>query len=551
MKQILPTTIPARLWRTVLAGLLCLVGGAGPAFAQATVQHFGSDTDVSWATSSSTTNILSGSTVTLDGLKMTFMGTDNTWEWDSSKKGLRGNETPQNPKGTVLKSWNVETDEIPTHGSVYKFEATKAGHLIIRGLFMSTKYFAVKVTGGTKTVIVTGAAPTDATDQSIEFDVETDATYYFFHLGEKINSKRFELISISYAILGDEVCTEYKAWNFMEEMDTWSGRGAGTYDGLKLEGTFTWNSANESMLIDKNTDGKVSFTVGTTGYLVLMQRSQTSKTATAIKLTIGTEVKTIPPVKSKSQVYCCKINVTDQNHTVTIEPRPDGQAYIHNIFFIPENSDWATRTASATLDAKGFATYCPAWTVKIPEAADGQTKVKAYYMSAAEGSTLTFTEITGTEIPGGCAVLLTGDAGATYNFVEADKVATGGAWKSIGLNSATGSLGVSVLHPAYKSGIKASANCWAYKKNSGLYAQVTEGLAIPEGKAWVDAELTPSQSDARGIAIVFDGNDPTGISEVTVKAEETRNGCFDLQGRRVTNPVKGLYIVNGKKVVIK
>lgn len=86
MKQILPTTIPARLWRTVLASLLCLVGGAGPAFAQATVQHFGSDTDVAWATSASTTNILSGSTVTLDGLTMTFMGTDNTWEWDSSKK---------------------------------------------------------------------------------------------------------------------------------------------------------------------------------------------------------------------------------------------------------------------------------------------------------------------------------------------------------------------------------------------------------------------------------------------------------------------------------
>ena len=26
---------------------------------------------------------------------------------------------------------------------------------------------------------------------------------------------------------------------------------------------------------------------------------------------------------------------------------------------------------------------------------------------------------------------------------------------------------------------------------------------------------------------------------------------YDLQGRRVANPVKGLYIVNGKKIVIK
>jgi hypothetical protein len=26
---------------------------------------------------------------------------------------------------------------------------------------------------------------------------------------------------------------------------------------------------------------------------------------------------------------------------------------------------------------------------------------------------------------------------------------------------------------------------------------------------------------------------------------------FDLQGRRVLNPTKGVYIVNGKKVVLK
>ncbi len=29
------------------------------------------------------------------------------------------------------------------------------------------------------------------------------------------------------------------------------------------------------------------------------------------------------------------------------------------------------------------------------------------------------------------------------------------------------------------------------------------------------------------------------------------NGTYDLTGRRVANPEKGLYIVNGKKVVVK
>lgn len=45
------------------------------------------------------------------------------------------------------------------------------------------------------------------------------------------------------------------------------------------------------------------------------------------------------------------------------------------------------------------------------------------------------------------------------------------------------------------------------------------------------------------------GGDATGINAVEKKVE---NGVvYDLQGRRVTAPVRGLYIVNGKKVVIK
>ena len=42
----------------------------------------------------------------------------------------------------------------------------------------------------------------------------------------------------------------------------------------------------------------------------------------------------------------------------------------------------------------------------------------------------------------------------------------------------------------------------------------------------------------------------TGISTVN-RAAATVNQIFDLQGRRVAQPTKGLYIVNGKKVVIK
>ena len=49
------------------------------------------------------------------------------------------------------------------------------------------------------------------------------------------------------------------------------------------------------------------------------------------------------------------------------------------------------------------------------------------------------------------------------------------------------------------------------------------------------------------------GTVKTSIDEISVESEALRNvsGTFDLTGRRVTNPEKGLYIVNGNKVLIK
>ena len=42
----------------------------------------------------------------------------------------------------------------------------------------------------------------------------------------------------------------------------------------------------------------------------------------------------------------------------------------------------------------------------------------------------------------------------------------------------------------------------------------------------------------------------TGIDEVTGSAAEPK-GIYDLQGRRVEDPTKGIYVINGKKVLVK
>lgn len=57
---------------------------------------------------------------------------------------------------------------------------------------------------------------------------------------------------------------------------------------------------------------------------------------------------------------------------------------------------------------------------------------------------------------------------------------------------------------------------------------------------------------ARGFVIEGGGDGSTAIDDTLINEEETGNGeWYDLQGRRIQKPTKaGLYIVNGKKVVI-
>lgn len=47
------------------------------------------------------------------------------------------------------------------------------------------------------------------------------------------------------------------------------------------------------------------------------------------------------------------------------------------------------------------------------------------------------------------------------------------------------------------------------------------------------------------------GDEATGISDYKAEDGSAKKEVFDLQGRRVENPVRGIYIINGKKAVVK
>ena len=84
----------------------------------------------------------------------------------------------------------------------------------------------------------------------------------------------------------------------------------------------------------------------------------------------------------------------------------------------------------------------------------------------------------------------------------------------------------------------------------GFYKVKSNVTNIPGNKAFL--VLTNAEAQAKGFVLEFEDGSTTGIETIENSKHSTEDGVYyDLQGRRVENPTRGVYIVNGKKVVIK
>lgn len=84
----------------------------------------------------------------------------------------------------------------------------------------------------------------------------------------------------------------------------------------------------------------------------------------------------------------------------------------------------------------------------------------------------------------------------------------------------------------------------------GFYKVKSNVTNIPGNKAFL--VLTNAEAQAKGFVLEFEDGGTTGIETIENSRHSTEDGIYyDLQGRRVENPTRGVYIVNGKKVVIK
>lgn len=171
------------------------------------------------------------------------------------------------------------------------------------------------------------------------------------------------------------------------------------------------------------------------------------------------------------------------------------------------------------------------------------TGVKGYYASDADASKVTFTKI-----DGACAA----NTGLVLAREGSDPIsipvaASGTDYTSS--NKLMAGTGASVNSDG-------STNRYVLARNNSTgdihFAKLASSKEIAVGKAYL--ELPASPSPAPSLSIFFDdaAGGTTAIDAVKSAEPAVTDGAYyNLAGQRVTNPTKGLYIVNGRKVVVK
>ena len=176
-----------------------------------------------------------------------------------------------------------------------------------------------------------------------------------------------------------------------------------------------------------------------------------------------------------------------------------------------------------------FATYVPVINVVAPAG------VKVYTAKVNEDkSAVVLTEVpAGSVIAKGTPVLVGAEAGS-YNFAASADEAT--------------TVADNYLKAAAADTKGDGATIYALVEQDGkaVFAPLKEGVAVSLGHAYLKL---PAASATRFYSIQF-GGETTGINEVNAAAKAD-GAYYTLQGVKTSKAAKGIYIHNGKKVVIK
>ncbi len=203
-------------------------------------------------------------------------------------------------------------------------------------------------------------------------------------------------------------------------------------------------------------------------------------------------------------------------------------AYLYSIFLTKPNDN-------ITIGSTGWATYSN--NSNAVDFTNLNGVVEAYTISGASGTAITKADVDATA-KAGTGLLLNAAAGTYVIPLTTSGTDYSASNKLVAVSSSTT---VEKAESGYTNYVLALVD----EKAVFQYINGTSAT-VGAGKAYLKLNISDPAS-ARTLTL---DDETTGINEeLRMKNEESV--FFDLQGRRVAQPIKGLYIVNGKKVIIK
>ncbi len=188
---------------------------------------------------------------------------------------------------------------------------------------------------------------------------------------------------------------------------------------------------------------------------------------------------------------------------------------------------------SVTTDEGGLTTLVSTETLDFSD----EKGLAAYIATSVDDTENTITLKRISVVPANTPVVLKGDPNTTYVIKTTATAAT--------------SPKENLLRGSATESIELEANT-AYILADGKFQKNNAGT-LPAGKAYLPADAV--SDSAQLLTIVFDDNgNTTAIKDVRGKTENVRSQeWYDLSGRKLNGmpTQKGIYIINGKKVVIK
>lgn len=197
---------------------------------------------------------------------------------------------------------------------------------------------------------------------------------------------------------------------------------------------------------------------------------------------------------------------------------------------------------SATMGKYGYTTFASSWPLDLANLPSG---LNAYYVTSTgiTNSKVTMTEAT-TAVPAGTGLILKGTANETYQIPV---VASGSALDGNKLVGCTSSTNITSSTENYANFyVLVNTETQAELQNIGTWV-ASNTLTIPAGKAYLDA--TGASGSRLSLSFEDESTDINSIDngQCTIDNGET----YNLRGQRVEKVSKGLYIKNGKKIVVK